>query len=141
MQAERMRAEVVAANMANAETTRTASAVLITGSRWFLRRVGRSGFLDSLASASGAGDWEWIFRRVSGDLCRGVGVRGGGAGCGLRGRRRLFTSAESVTTGPSRRGTDGYVSYPELITHRDGDLMGATRAMVSMVLPYRLKSP
>ena len=79
MQAERMRAEVVAANMANAETTRTAS-----GGAYHRQQVvfaasgGDPGFLDSLASA-------------------------GGADCG--GRRRLFTSAEALRPGPSRRGT------------------------------------
>ena len=36
MQAERMRAEVVAANMANAETTRTESGGPISGSMWCL---------------------------------------------------------------------------------------------------------
>ena len=35
MEAERMRAEVVAANMANAETTRTARAGHIDARRWF----------------------------------------------------------------------------------------------------------
>src|SRR5580692_6014440 len=55
MQAERMRAEVVAANMANAETTRTASGgpyrrqhVVFAADR------GDSGFLTSLATASAA---------------------------------------------------------------------------------------
>ena len=36
MQAERMRAEVVAANMANAETTRTARAGPTAGRKWSL---------------------------------------------------------------------------------------------------------
>ena len=36
MQAERMRAEVVAANMANAETTRTATGGPIAASMWSL---------------------------------------------------------------------------------------------------------
>ena len=58
MQAERMRAEVVAANMANAETTRTA-----TGGPYHRQHVvfaanqagqGTSGFLDSLAATTGA---------------------------------------------------------------------------------------
>ena len=54
MQAERMRAEVVAANMANAETTRTA-----TGGPYrrqhvvFAANQGDPGFLDSLSTASG----------------------------------------------------------------------------------------
>ena len=54
MQAERMRAEVVAANMANAETTRTS-----TGGPYHRQHVvfaadgGDPGFLDSLSEASG----------------------------------------------------------------------------------------
>ena len=63
MQAERMRAEVVAANMANAETTRTASggpyhrqhvvfAANPAATNWS-RRNGDPGFLESLAGASG----------------------------------------------------------------------------------------
>ena len=56
MQAERMRAEVVAANMANAETTRTA-----TGGPYRRQQVifaanrGDPGFLDSMSSASAFG--------------------------------------------------------------------------------------
>ena len=54
MQAERMRAEVVAANMANAETTRTA-----TGGPYrrqhvvFAANQSGAGFIDSLAQAGG----------------------------------------------------------------------------------------
>ena len=52
MQAERMRAEVVAANMANAETTRTAAGGPIAASRWCLpRMLGDPGFLDSMNAA------------------------------------------------------------------------------------------
>jgi flagellar basal-body rod protein FlgC len=62
MQAERMRAEVVAANMANAETTRTASGgpyqrqhvvFAANPSTWNGAGSGDPGFLDSLAGASG----------------------------------------------------------------------------------------
>ena len=55
MQAERMRAEVVAANMANAETTRTAS-----GGPYHRQHVvfaadrGDPGFLNSMTAASSA---------------------------------------------------------------------------------------
>ena len=58
MQAERMRAEVVAANMANAETTRTASGGPYRRQEVvFAANRGDPGFLDSLnsASASAAG--------------------------------------------------------------------------------------
>ena len=55
MEAERMRAEVVAANMANAETTRTAN-----GGPYHRQEVvfaanqGDPGFLDSMTAASAA---------------------------------------------------------------------------------------
>ena len=53
MQAERMRAEVVAANMANAETTRTASGGPYRRQQVvFAANRGDAGFLDSLDSAS-----------------------------------------------------------------------------------------
>lgn len=56
MEAERMRAEVVAANMANAETTRTSS-----GGPYHRQEVvfaanqGDPNFLDSITTAAGAG--------------------------------------------------------------------------------------
>ena len=54
MQAERMRAEVVAANMANAETTRTASGGPYRRQHVvFAANPGDPGFLDSLAGGIG----------------------------------------------------------------------------------------
>jgi len=55
MQAERMRAEVVAANMANAETTRTAAGGVYHRQHVvFAANAGDSGFADSMNAASGA---------------------------------------------------------------------------------------
>ncbi len=66
MQAERMRAEVVAANMANAETTRTASGgpyrrqhvvfAANAGDPEFLERTG-CGFREPAASGTSASAW------------------------------------------------------------------------------------
>src|ERR1035441_4940468 len=54
MQAERMRAEVVAANMANAETTSTASGGPYRRQNViFAANQGDAGFLDSMTAASG----------------------------------------------------------------------------------------
>src|ERR1700733_6901715 len=54
MEAERMRAEVVAANMANAETTRTATGgVYKRQNVVFAADAGDPNFLDSMSSASG----------------------------------------------------------------------------------------
>jgi flagellar basal-body rod protein FlgC len=130
MEAERMRAEVVAANMANAETTRTA-----TGGPYRRQEVvfaadrGDGGFLDSMNAVT-AND-----------------------GTGSLASAALPTlaqpSASSVAPGvhiaqvvedpspPLKRydpghpdaGPDGYVSYPDINPLTEMvDLMGATRA-------------
>lgn len=142
MQAERVRAEVVAANMANAETTRTA-----TGGPYHRQHVvfaadsGDTRFLDSMSSASGS--------TSSGFL------QGSGPAFSESASSSLVSSALSSTGGvavapgvhiagvvedpspPLRRydpghpdaGPDGYVEYPDInpITEMV-DLMGATRA-------------
>lgn len=128
MSAERMRAEVVAANMANAETTRTAQGgpyrrqeVVFAADR------GDAGFLDSMTAATN-------------NL--------GSPGAGLPVQLPLFGNA-SVAPGvritqvvedpspPLKRydpghpdaGPDGYVEYPDINPLTEMvDLMGATRA-------------
>jgi flagellar basal-body rod protein FlgC len=56
MQAERLRADVVAANMANAETTRTASGGPYKRQHVvFAAKPMQAGFADSMATATGAG--------------------------------------------------------------------------------------
>jgi flagellar basal-body rod protein FlgC len=130
MQAERMRAEVVATNMANAESTRTAS-----GGPYHRQHVvfaadqGSSGFLNSMNAASG------------------------NAASGVLASTTLSTldplDSETVSAGvhiaqvvedksaPLKRydpghpdaGADGYVSYPDINPLTEMvDLMGATRA-------------
>lgn len=120
MQAERMRAEVVAANMANAETTRTASGgpyrrqeVVFAADR------GDAGFLDSMSAANGGLTAQNL--PGQGGVAPGVHV------------------AQVVTdpTPPLKRydpghpdaDAQGYVAYPDInpITEMV-DLMGATRA-------------
>ena len=130
MQAERMRAEVVAANMANAEPTRTASGgpyrrqmVVFAANR------GDSGFLDSMASAAGS---------------RGSNVpaSGGLPAPNLPGSGTVMPGVHiaQVVEDPSPplkrydpghpdAGPDGYVSYPDINPLTEMvDLMGATRA-------------
>ncbi|MGP8253682.1 MAG: flagellar basal body rod protein FlgC [Terracidiphilus sp.] len=132
MQAERVRAEVVAANMANAETTRTA-----TGGTYRRQHVvfaadsGDTKFLDSMSTASGS---------TNAGLSPGSGLASPAVGT---------TGSVAVAPGvhiagvvedpspPLRRydpghpdaGPDGYVAYPDInpITEMV-DLMGATRA-------------
>jgi len=130
MQAERVRAEVVAANMANAETTRTAS-----GGPYRRQQVvfaaneggaqAQSGFAESLDQATG----------IRSGL---VSLPGAGA-TGLREPAGGVHIAQVVEdpSAPLRRydpghpdaGPDGYVAYPDINPLTEMvDLMGATRA-------------
>jgi flagellar basal-body rod protein FlgC len=133
MQAERMRAEVVAANMANAETTRTASGgpyrrqhVVFAADR------GDTGFLESLSNS-------------------GIGIGGGTTNppaqdgvpsMSLPGAAKAAPGVHIVQvvedpSPPLKRydpghpdaGPDGYVAYPDINPLTEMvDLMGATRA-------------
>jgi flagellar basal-body rod protein FlgC len=134
MQAERMRAEVVAANMANAETTRTAS-----GGPYRRQQVvfaaDRSDpqFFDSMSSATTFGSGSGL----SGALAQAAlptlqlpGVTTTAPGV------RIAQVVEDPSA-PLKRydpghpdaGPDGYVSYPDINPLTEMvDLMGATRA-------------
>jgi flagellar basal-body rod protein FlgC len=132
MQAERVRAEVVAANMANAETTRTA-----TGGPYHRQHVvfaadsGDTKFLDSMNTASGgtiAGSLPG-----SGSSFSAVGSTGGVA---VAPGVHIAQVVEDPSP-PLRRydpghpdaGPDGYVEYPDINPISEMvDLMGATRA-------------
>ncbi|MDR3741381.1 MAG: flagellar basal body rod protein FlgC [Terracidiphilus sp.] len=123
MQAERMRAEVVAANMANAETTRTEDGgpykrqmVVFQASK------GEAGFLNAMSSAvSTVGTLSSAGGLFSNQIAPGVEV----------------AQVVEDPSPPLKRyepnhpdaGPDGYVSYPDInpITEMV-DLMGATRA-------------
>jgi flagellar basal-body rod protein FlgC len=125
MQAERMRAEVVAANMANAETTRTESGGPYRRHHVVFTENAGPDFSASLAAATGG----------SGPL----------ATPGLWGSSEMRQPAGGIhvsgviedASAPLKRydpghpdaGPDGYVSYPDInpITEMV-DLMGATRA-------------
>jgi flagellar basal-body rod protein FlgC len=130
MQAERMRAEVVAANMANAETTRTA-----TGGPYrrqhvvFAANQGDPGFLDSLSTASGG---MAVGPLASAALPTLNPVGGGAVAPGVH----IVQVVEDPSL-PLRRydpghpdaGPDGYVAYPDINPLTEMvDLMGATRA-------------
>ncbi len=138
MQAERMRAEVVAANMANAETTRTASRRTLSApargvcgqsGRYELewRGPGDPGFLESLAGASGMP----LRRPGSRCLCLAQAV------CASRPAECTSRRWSRIRRRPLKRydpghpdaGPDGYVSYPDINPLTEMvDLMGATRA-------------
>jgi flagellar basal-body rod protein FlgC len=127
MQAERMRAEVVAANMANAETTRTASGGPYHRQQVVFAANGDPGlsngqFAESFAGASG--------------IRAGLPDPGGENSLEPAGGVHIAQVAEDPAP-PLRRydpghpdaGPDGYVAYPDInpITEMV-DLMGATRA-------------
>ena len=109
MQAERMRAEVVAANMANAETTRTASGGPYRRQQVvFAANQGDPGFLDSMTAASGSGTREqrstWPRQRcprlsLPGSANRGAGRAYRAGGRGLRRRRSSATIPGIPTPG------------------------------------------
>lgn len=120
MQAERVRAEVVAANMANAETTRTA-----TGGVYHRQHVvfaadrGDTRFLDSMNAASAS--------RFSSGLTGSVAVAPGVHIAGVV--EDPAPPLRRYDPGHPDAGPDGYVEYPDInpITEMV-DLMGATRA-------------
>jgi flagellar basal-body rod protein FlgC len=125
MEAERMRAEVVAANMANAETTRTES-----GGPYHRQEVvfaanqGDPGFLDSLTAAAAAPASRGLLKpTLPGRAAVAPGVH--------------ISAVVEDPSPPLKRydpghpdaGPDGYVSYPDINPLTEMvDLMGATRA-------------
>jgi flagellar basal-body rod protein FlgC len=127
MQAERMRAEVVAANMANAETTRTA-----TGGPYrrqhvvFAANQGDAGFLDSITSASGT-------TALGSAALPALSLPGSStAAPGVHIAQVVEDSAPPLKRydpGHPDAGADGYVAYPDINPLTEMvDLMGATRA-------------
>jgi flagellar basal-body rod protein FlgC len=124
LQAERVRAEVVAANMANAETTRTADGGPYRRQHVVFQQTGGDGFADSLlAQGTGTGGSSVInqaFRRGSGPA-GGVEVAG------------VLTdqSPPLERYDPTHPDADakGYVAYPDINPLTEMvDLMGATRS-------------
>jgi len=137
MQAERMRAEVVAANMANAETTRTASGGPYRRQEVvFAANAGDPEFMESLNAAAGG---------------TGPGTSASEALPQLPALQFPFNSMGSAQTAPgvhiaavvedsspalkrydpgnADAGADGYVAYPDINPLTEMvDLMGATRA-------------
>ncbi|MFP5235412.1 MAG: flagellar basal body rod protein FlgC [Acidobacteriota bacterium] len=123
MQAERMRAEVVAANMANAETTRTASGGPYKRQHVvFAANPGEPSFANTLNGVAGLAPLQPLQPMGSAGLPQG-GVH--------------IAQVVEDPAPPLRRydpghpdaGPDGYVAYPDInpVTEMV-DLMGATRA-------------
>jgi flagellar basal-body rod protein FlgC len=120
MQAERMRAEVVAANMANAETTRTES-----GGPYHRQHVvfaadaDDANFLDSMQTASAG-------------VPPSLNLPGASVAPGVHIAQVVQDPAPPLKRydpGHPDAGPDGYVSYPDINPLTEMvDLMGATRA-------------
>lgn len=117
MQAERMRAEIVATNMANAETTRTETGGPYRRQHVVFEANGADGeFAKSLAGASSAS-----FASANTEPAGGVHIA------------EVFEDSQPplkrYDPGHPDAGPDGYVAYPDInpVTEMV-DLMGATRA-------------
>jgi len=129
MEAERMRAEVVAANMANAETPRTAS-----GGPYHRKEVvfaaqeGTGNFLDSMNAASGAAGSLSALRNRLGMTLPGAAQATPGVEVAAI-VEDPSPPLKRYDPGHPDAGPDGYVAYPNInpITEMV-DLMGATRA-------------
>jgi flagellar basal-body rod protein FlgC len=129
MQAERMRAEVVAANMANAETTRTE-----TGGPYRRQHVvfaadrPDTGFLNSLASASGSASSALAAAALPTLTMPGSGAVAPGVHI-AQVVQDQGAPLKRYDPGHPDAGPDGYVSYPDINPLTEMvDLMGATRA-------------
>jgi flagellar basal-body rod protein FlgC len=140
MQAERVRAEVVSTNMANAETTRTASGgpyrrqhVVFAANQGpgssYGPGTGLSNFADSMANASGGAELGVATSSLR-SLPGFPGTRQPAGGVHI-------AQVVEDTAPPLKRydpghpdaGNDGYVSYPDINPLTEMvDLMGATRA-------------
>ena len=133
MQAERMRAEVVAANMANAETTRTAS-----GGPYHRQHVvfaagsGDAGFLESMNN-SGFGIGGEIPNPLAQERVPDMSLPGtANAAPGVQIAQVVEDPSPPLKRydpGHPDAGPDGYVAYPDINPLTEMvDLMGATRA-------------
>jgi flagellar basal-body rod protein FlgC len=142
MRAERMRAEVVAANMANAETTRTAAGGAYRRQHVvFAANTGDPAFANNFNAASGGAP---MGATVSASLATAalpefpaplLPLNLNGSGEAMPGVH--IEAVVEDTSPPLKRydpghpdaGPDGYVSYPDINPLTEMvDLMGATRA-------------
>jgi flagellar basal-body rod protein FlgC len=133
MQAERMRAEVVAANMANAETTRTADGQPYRRQHVvFAANQGDPGFLGNLMAAS-ADPASGPSPYTPALALPALSLTGAGpVAPGVHVAQVIEDSSPPLKRydpGHPDAGPDGYVAYPDInpITEMV-DLMGATRA-------------
>jgi len=139
LKAERVRAEVVASNMANAETTRTAEGGPYQRHHVVFESEGKGNFQQSLMSHMSNGADSGV---GSGFSRSWAGKMAGGLSSGVTAANAVpggvaVTSVISDESAPLQRydpqhpdaGPDGYVAYPDINPLTEMvDLMGATRS-------------
>ncbi|MEO6981519.1 MAG: flagellar basal body rod protein FlgC [Edaphobacter sp.] len=140
LRAERVRAEVVASNMANAETTRTPEGGPYQRHHVVFEAEGDGSFQQSLASQIGGGGgvdggWGSVMPRLGSGLIGGLGggVTSANAVPGGVGVASVISDEsaplERYDPGHPDAGPDGYVAYPDINPLTEMvDLMGATRS-------------
>jgi len=126
LQAERVRAEVVAANMANAETTRTADGGPYRRQQVVFQQAGGNSFAESLL-AQGTSSGPQSFRPAMPGSLAASAPAGGVQVAGV-----ITDSAAPLERyDPTHPDADanGYVAYPDINPLTEMvDLMGATRS-------------
>jgi flagellar basal-body rod protein FlgC len=127
LQAERVRAEVVAANMANAETTRTADGGPYRRQHVIFQQAGVDGFAESLLAQGTAGSGAQSLTPAFAGSLRASTPAGGVQVAGV-----IADSAAPLERyDPTHPDADanGYVAYPDINPLTEMvDLMGATRS-------------
>lgn len=136
LKAERVRAEVVASNMANAETTRTPEGGPYQRHHVVFEAEGGGSFQDSFASQMGMNHSDGVLKPRLANGFAG-GLSGGLTDANPAPSGVSVTGVISDASDPLRRydpqhpdaGADGFVSYPDINPLTEMvDLMGATRS-------------
>jgi len=128
LQAERVRAEVVAANMANSETTRTAAGGPYQRQHVLFQQAGSDGFADSLLGSGGS--ISPLLAPSESGTASGFGSPTASGGVEVAGVLS-DQSAPLERYDPPHPDADanGYVAYPDINPLTEMvDLMGATRS-------------
>ncbi len=136
LQAERVRAEVVAANMANAETTRTTEGGPYRRQQVVFQAAGGDGFAASLlanrgSDGTGAVAGNWLpAQSLRAGLGSGFGASTAPGGVEVAGvLSDQSAPLERYDPQHPDAGPDGYVAYPDINPLTEMvDLMGATRS-------------